>query len=64
MKQEEKACVAAALPRVRIETLEEGDPPTPILPNPHPLIILLTRLRIPLVKMASERTVVFSDADS
>lgn len=51
-------------PWVRIETLEEGDPTTLTPPNPHPLIILLTRLRIPLFKMASERTVVFSDADS
>jgi hypothetical protein len=64
MKQEENARVAAVPSWVRIETLEEGDPPTLTPPNPHPLIILLTRLRIPLIKMASERTVVFSDADS
>lgn len=61
-EQEKKHAPVSARPSVvQIEILGEEDRRAP--PRP-PLIILLTRLRIPLVKVASERTVPFSDADS
>lgn len=61
LEQEEKHARVSARPSVvQIEILGEEDRRAP---RP-PLIILLTRLRIPLVKVASERTVPFSDADS